>query len=251
MSLSRRSFLIRSAGLAAGVGAAGSAALLIGQSPAGAWSRTLKQGMTGSDVVDLQIRIAGFAADSARQVFLSTDGDFGPATDAAVRRFQRSWGLGVDGAAGPQTQAKLDSLLSSDGSTAHFNFSEFTSHDGSGFGGGHVGAAEVKENVRRLMWKLEALRHKAGDRAVTVNSGFRSVAYNNTVPGSATNSMHTYGTAADIVVSGLSTRSVYSIAETCGFSGLEAFTHSWQHCDSRKEHPSYGSNFWWWESGVV
>jgi hypothetical protein len=249
MSLTRRSFLIRSAGVAATAGAAGTAALFLGQSPAGAWSRTLRLGTTGSDVVDLQIRVAGYAADSARQTFVATDGDFGPATQAAVQRFQRAYGLAADGVAGPATQSKLDSLLSSDGSTAHFDFSEFTSHDGAGFGGGHLSAATTKENIRRLMWKLEALRHKAGDRSVTINSGYRSIAYNASV-GGAGNSMHTYGTAADIVVSGLATRSTYRIAETCGFSGLEAFTHSWQHCDSRMEYP-YGSQFWWWESGVV
>jgi hypothetical protein len=32
--------------------------------------------------------------------------------------------------------------------------------------------------------------------------------------------------AADIVVSGLSTRSVYQIAETCGFSGLERLPYA-------------------------
>jgi zinc D-Ala-D-Ala carboxypeptidase len=44
--------------------------------------------------------------------------------------------------------------------------------------------------------------------------------------------------------------SVYRIAETCGFSGLEAYTHSWQHCDSRVEY-QYGSQSWWSESGTV
>jgi hypothetical protein len=249
MSLSRRSFLIKSAGVAATVGTAGAAALVLGQTPAGAWSRTLQVGMSGSDVADLQIRIAGYAADSARQTFVAVDGSFGPGTQAAAKRFQSAYGLVADGIVGPATQAKLDSLQSGDGSTAHFDFSEFTSHDGAGFGGGHLSAAATKDNVRRLMWKLEALRHKAGDRGVTINSGYRSIAYNTSI-GAASNSMHTYGVAADVVVSGLSTLSTYRIAETTGFSGLEAYTHSWQHCDSRIEYP-YGSQFWWWESGVV
>jgi hypothetical protein len=41
--------------------------------------------------------------------------------------------------------------------------------------------------------------------------------------------------AADIVVSGRTTRSTYRVAETCGLSGLEAYTHSWEHVDSRVE----------------
>lgn len=42
---------------------------------------------------------------------LSIDSSFGPATDKAVRDFQRKYGLVVDGSAGPATQAKLKSVL--------------------------------------------------------------------------------------------------------------------------------------------
>jgi peptidoglycan hydrolase-like protein with peptidoglycan-binding domain len=221
-----------------------------GRASAYGWTRTLRQGVSGSDVVELQVRVGGWAAASAQKTYIAWDGAFGPATDGAVRRFQSAYGLAADGVVGPQTQSVLNSLQSGDGSTAHFDFSEFHSKDGSGFSGGKVGAAQVKENVRRLMYKLEALRKKAGNSAVTINSGFRSVAHNASV-GGASNSMHVYGVAADVVVSGHSTLQTYRIAETCGFSGLEAYTHSWQHVDSRVQYPSYGSGSWWWESGVV
>lgn len=246
-SFTRRGVLKATLALPVLIGAASVG--MTGTALAYGWGRTLRIGSSGGDVAELQIRVAGWAADSARQTYIGVDGSFGPMTDAAVRRFQSAYGLGVDGIVGPQTQGALNALESGDGSTAHFDWSEFTSHDGAGFGGGRVGSGTVQENVRRNMYKLEALRHKAGDRPVTINSGFRSVAYNSAI-GAASNSMHMYGIAADTVVSGLSTYSVYRIAETCGYSGLESYSHSWQHVDSRVEYP-YGSQFWWWESGVA
>ncbi|WP_175409682.1 D-Ala-D-Ala carboxypeptidase family metallohydrolase [Streptomyces sp. TRM64462] len=244
--LGRRGLLALAAG-----GLAAAAANIGLATPAAAygWSRTLKEGLSGSDVKELQIRVAGWAADSAKKTYVAVDGQFGPGTKAAVIRFQRAYGLSADGIAGPQTFGALNALESADGSTAHFAWSEFHSKDGSGFSGGKVGSATVKENVRRTMYKLEALRKKAGNRPVTVNSGFRSVSHNSAIGGSS-NSQHMYGIAADIVVSGLSTYSVYKIAETCGYSGLERYTVSWQHVDSRIEYP-YGAQSWWWESGVV
>ena len=63
----------------------------------------LRQGSTGSAVVDLQQRLAaiGFSPGAA-------DGDFGPMTDAAVRSFQRSRGLTADGVVGSSTWAAID-----------------------------------------------------------------------------------------------------------------------------------------------
>ncbi|MEU1199164.1 D-Ala-D-Ala carboxypeptidase family metallohydrolase [Streptomyces sp. NPDC005813] len=232
--------------LAATVGAFAGPVLLSGTARAYNWTRTMNQGATGADVTELQIRVAGWAADSASQSRVSVDGDFGPGTAAAVRRFQAAYGLSVDGSAGPATQAQLNALEQSDGSTAHFNWSEFTDRSSGNFDGGKVSAAAVKENARRAMYKLEALRKKLGNTAITVNSGFRSIAHNAEI-GGASDSMHLYGTAADLTVPGVSNRTVYQKAETCGFSGLERYTVDHQHVDSRADL----GRAWWWESGTI
>jgi peptidoglycan hydrolase-like protein with peptidoglycan-binding domain len=67
-----------------------------GRPPLG--SRAMRRGHRGWDVVGLQylLRARGFSAGAI-------DGGFGAMTDSAVRRFQRSAGIGVDGVAGPNT----------------------------------------------------------------------------------------------------------------------------------------------------
>jgi len=207
------------------------------------WTRTLSEGASGADVKELQIRVAGWAADSAAQTFVAADGAFGPATKAAVVRFQRAYGLTADGIVSGPTQTALNALENTDGSTANFDFSEFYSKDGSVFNGGSVGSTTVKENVRRLMYKLEAVRKKAGGAPITINSGFRSIAHNNAVGGEG-NSQHTYGIAADIVVSGKTVSQVQSIAKTSGFSGIIPYS-TFLHVDSRMEY-AYGAQYWYW-----
>src|SRR3954452_12706186 len=232
--------------LTAGAGVAFGQLLFSGTAQAYSWSRTMNQGDSGADVTELQIRVAGWAADSASHSRVGIDGDFGPGTAAAVKRFQAAYGLTADGSAGPNTQAKLNALEQSDGSTLHFNWSEFVDQSSGNFNGGKVSAATAKENARRCMYKLEALRKKLGNRPITVNSGFRSIAHNADVGGSSA-TMHLYGTAADLDVPGVSNRTVYQTAETCGFSGLETYTEDHQHVDSRADL----GRSWWWENGTI
>ncbi|HCW04230.1 MAG TPA: muramoyltetrapeptide carboxypeptidase [Clostridium sp.] len=207
------------------------------------WTRTMSRGSRGNDVKEVQVRVAGWASDGASKKNVKVDGVYGEETRAAVIRFQKAYGLAADGIVGPATQAKLNQLEDKDGSTKNFDWNEFYSNDGSSFSAGKVNSAQVKENVRRTMYKLEALRKKAGNRPIYITSGFRSVKHNNQVKG-ASNSMHTYGVAADIKVSGKTPYQVQQIAKTCGFSGIIRY-NSFVHVDSRQEYP-YGSTFWYW-----
>jgi putative chitinase len=64
---------------------------------------TLRLGSRGNDVRRLQRRLRERGFNPGK-----IDGDFGPATEAAVLAFQPSAGLLVDGIAGPRTLAALD-----------------------------------------------------------------------------------------------------------------------------------------------
>ncbi len=224
--------------------AAGPALVAAPASAAPRARRRLTRGARGADVAEVQVRVAGWAADSAEQTFLAVDGEFGADTKAAVTRFQEAYDLSPTGEVDGPTQDALDALTASDGSTAHFGFDEFHSKDGAEFGEGNVGTSDVKENVRRLMYKLEAIRTKSGDAPVTINSGFRSLSHNENV-GGATNSQHTYGIAADIVVSGQSVDDVIGHAQTSGLSGIIRYD-TFTHVDSRMQYP-YGANYWHWD----
>lgn len=217
--------------------------LVLGGVATAAEDRTLGLGDRGADVTEVQIRIAGWAADGPQRTFVAVDGIFGPATEAALKRFQRAYGLTASGQVDAPTQQALDALADPDGSTAHFDFAEFHSKDGAGFGGGKVGSSTVQENVRRLMYKLEAVRKKAGDAPITINSGFRSIAHNSNV-GGASNSQHMYGIAADIVISGTSVGQAIGHAQTSGFSGIIRYG-TFTHVDSRVEY-GYGAGSWYW-----
>ena len=180
------------------------------------WGRTLSQGASGSDVAVLQVRVAGWAGYG---VNLGIDGSFGAQTTAAVKGFQAAYGLSADGVAGPATYAQIYALQDADCSPAHFDFSEVDHGCGvTGYGGGSVDAATVKENLERVMWRAEALRHRLGDTPLQVTSGFRSQSCDASVGGSGTG-QHTYGTAMDLTGVGGSP-SLCTIAQQARYEGF-------------------------------
>ena len=66
--------------------------------------RNLKKGCTGEDVRALQILLIGRGYSCGK---CGADGDFGAATDKAVRAYQKDKGLTVDGIAGKATMSGL------------------------------------------------------------------------------------------------------------------------------------------------
>ncbi|GAA0403257.1 MULTISPECIES: M15 family metallopeptidase [Micromonospora] len=212
------------------------------------WDRTLSQGRSGSDVRELQLRVAGWAGN---RDIVELDGRYGPKTAAAVRRFQSAYGLTADGIAGPQTFAKLYQIQDNNCTPRHFNWAEMD--DGCGRGGwtgGPLTTAQTRQNALRTMWKLEALRKSLGDKPLIVTSGFRSRTCNSQV-GGASNSQHLYGNAADLISRDRSLCDVARAARNHGFSGIigpgVSGHNTHVHVDSRRENNRDGvtNNTYW------
>jgi uncharacterized protein YcbK (DUF882 family) len=56
---------------------------------------------------------------------------------------------------------------------------------------------DAKARAKGLAERLERVRKLSGDRPITINSAYRTKAYNASLTGSATNSAHTRGYACD------------------------------------------------------
>jgi zinc D-Ala-D-Ala carboxypeptidase len=201
------------------------------------WSRTLSQGASGSDVAQLQIRVGGYPGYGN---VLAVDGSYGPATAAAVKRFQSAYGLAADGVAGPNTFSKIYALQDADCTPAHFSYAELNQCN-STWSGGAVSAATAKSNALRAMWKLEAMRHALGDQPLRVTSGFRSYSCNSAVGGSSS-SRHLYGDGVDL---GAGSHSLCKLAQQArhhGFRGILGPGYPGHNDHTHVDHRS--SQFW-------
>lgn len=90
--------------------------------------------------------------------------------------------------------------------TANFTKKEFECRDGSAM------PPQVLENVKLLAKELQVLRDFVGKK-ITINSGYRSKAYNATLKGASPKSQHLLGKAADITIAGMSPKQVAETIE--------------------------------------
>ena len=221
------------------------------------FSGPLQQGDVSTEVGELEERIAGWFPKVDQTLFV-IDHKYDAQTRWAVVRFQKHYGLDVDGVAGSQVFEKLASLEQKDGSTKHFDFAEFWQKKTAGcgkkanryagtFDGGPIPAHTVKRNVRNLMWRLESIRAKGGGHPIGINSGFRSLPYNNCL-GGASLSQHTYGTAADMKMAEVSNRRSRDIARGSQIHGIGCYSSlSHNHFDLRIQNKALPEvSVWWW-----
>lgn len=106
-----------------------------------------------------------------------------------------------------------------------FNVGEFACNDGSNV---------VLVNPL-LVWILQNVRDHFG-KPVHITSGYRTVTYNAQVGGSSSDSMHTYGMAADFVVDGVKASTVQAYLEEImpGTGGIGK-APNYTHVDTRAE----------------
>lgn len=111
--------------------------------------------------------------------------------------------------------------------TKNFTKQEFECRDGSAM------PPQALENVKQLAQQLQVLRDYLGKK-ITINSGYRSKAYNATLKGASPKSQHLLGKAADIVIEGMTPKQVAEIIENLikegkmrqgGIGIYKTFTH--------------------------
>ena len=105
--------------------------------------------------------------------------------------------------------------------SSHFKVREFRCKDGS----------DTILIDSKLVTLLEKIRSHFG-APITINSGYRTPAYNKKI-GGASASQHCKGTAADIVVSGYSPSTVYSYCNQINPNGGVGKYNSFTHVDTR------------------
>lgn len=109
----------------------------------------------------------------------------------------------------------------------HFSSSEFDCH-----GNGCCSSTIINE---KLVQFLEQIRNHFG-KPITITSGYRCTVHNRNVNG-ATGSRHSKGDAADIVVQGITPRTVAQYAESIGILGIGLYETSadghFVHIDAR------------------
>ncbi len=110
----------------------------------------LKRGSKGTLVSQLQTLLNQHGAK------LTVDGDFGAATEAAVKSFQAKNGLEADGVVGPKTAAKLTTSASSDSNKGKTDTTKDSTGSDGWLGSGMLKKGDNNDKVKTLQRLLNA-----------------------------------------------------------------------------------------------
>ena len=166
--------------------------------------RELKKDDTGKDIVELQVRLAGFRGTLP-------DGDFGPGTELQVISFQRDY-MGIDKPSGIADSATFKAI-DEFGARYPFDFNQLKCSCGvcNGFGQGKFKglyrSGKPKSEAyyryeypgihRMLLWAVRGLFHYHPDKQFLITSGYRCSEDNKQKGRSSTNH---HGKAIDLDV---------------------------------------------------
>ncbi|MGN0975588.1 MAG: peptidoglycan-binding protein [Gemmiger sp.] len=139
---------------------------LEGAVSAGIWPGTvLRTGSTGTAVEQVQFWLLGLSQSNTAIPAVTVDGNYGTATANAVRAFQRTAGLTVDGVVGQQTWEALYAAW----------VSAMSDSGGVAYPGTAVRAGATGNNVRQIQfWLLLASGNYSALPSVTVDGRFGS-----------------------------------------------------------------------------
>ena len=185
----------------------------------------LRIGSRGSAVKSFQNDIIQLGFGQYLDRF-GADGIFGKASEKATKKLQKFVGAKVDGIVGKETRNKVAQAKANAGKngTRHFKPREFRCK-----GSGTLPKGGMDSE---LILKLEVLRYRLGNKALIINSGYRSESHNRRV-GGAPKSLHLYGKAADIRVVGVSASRVYQEADKLFSNGGVGRYSTFTHVDTR------------------
>lgn len=143
--------------LAANAGGSSSSSSGSSSSPAGSFTRTLRRGYTGEDVVRVQTRLKELGYYTG-----TVDGVYGLGSMAAVKAFQQRNGLSADGLAGAQTF----NVLFSSSAAAAGSSSSVTGSSGSSDSSGSSSSSSSSTTYSRLEEGAEGEEVRAMQRAL-------------------------------------------------------------------------------------
>jgi hypothetical protein len=166
--------------------------------------------------VNTDNKLISVIKDIQSKLGTNPDGVVGSNTVEKCKQYQRDNGLVADGVCGASTRSKLNSNASSWDSVKHFKKEEMNCKCGCG----------LNNTDLHLMHILEQIREHFGGKPVVITSGCRCKKHNASLKGSASNSKHLYGKAADIYIKGVSTSNLLNYTKSLVKNGTLRYTYT-------------------------